>query len=48
MYGSDWPVCLVACGYTRWHDVVSSWVRELSPHEQARIFGGTAEEIYEL
>jgi len=48
MYGSDWPVCLVACGYTRWHDVVSSWVRELSRHEQARIFGGTAEEIYEL
>jgi L-fuconolactonase len=48
MYGSDWPVCLVACSYTRWHDVVSSWVRDLSLHEQARIFGGTAEEIYEL
>jgi len=48
MFGSDWPVCLVASGYTRWHDVVSSWVAGLSPHEQDRILGGTAVEVYKL
>ncbi len=48
MFGSDWPVCLVACGYARWHKLVSGWTSELSPDEQARIFGGTAVAAYKL
>ena len=48
MFGSDWPVCLVATAYTRWHGVVSSWVAGLSPYEQDRILGGTAVEVYKL
>lgn len=48
MFGSDWPVCLVACGYARWHQLVSQWIRQLSPAEQARILGGTAMEAYKL
>ncbi len=48
MFGSDWPVCLVACGYARWHQLVSSWISKLSPAEQARILGGTAVEAYKL
>lgn len=48
MFGSDWPVCLVACGYARWHQLVTSWIAELSADEQARIFGGTAVEAYKL
>lgn len=48
MFGSDWPVCLVACGYARWHHLVSSWISKLSPTEQARILGGTAVEAYKL
>jgi L-fuconolactonase len=48
MFGSDWPVCLVACGYTRWHKLVSSWIAQLSPAEQGRILGGTAVEAYKL
>jgi L-fuconolactonase len=48
MFGSDWPVCLVACGYARWHKLVSGWTAELSPDEQARIFGGTAVAAYKL
>lgn len=48
MFGSDWPVCLVACGYARWHSIVSAWVAELSAPEQDRILGGTASEFYRL
>lgn len=48
MFGSDWPVCLVACGYARWHQLVSDWIRKLSPTEQSRILGGTAMEAYRL
>jgi L-fuconolactonase len=48
MFGSDWPVCLVACGYARWHNLVSSWIRQLSQAEQERILGGTAIEAYKL
>jgi L-fuconolactonase len=48
MFGSDWPVCLVACGYRRWHDVVCAWTEKLSRDEQAQIFGGTAMGFYRL
>jgi L-fuconolactonase len=48
MFGSDWPVCLVACGYARWASLVRDFIRELSPAEQARILGGTAVEAYGL
>jgi L-fuconolactonase len=48
MFGSDWPVCLVACGYERWLALIRSFVGELSPDEQARIMGGTAIEAYKL
>lgn len=48
MFGSDWPVSLVACDYARWFRIVSAWVAELSQDEQARIFGGTAAEAYGL
>jgi L-fuconolactonase len=48
MFGSDWPVCLVACGYARWAALVREFIGDLSPAEQARILGGTAAEAYAL
>jgi L-fuconolactonase len=48
MFGSDWPVCLVACGYTRWHQLVRDWISQLSKAEQDRILGGTAIEAYNI
>jgi len=48
MFGSDWPVCLVASSYATWRDVVSHWVAGLTTHEQDRILGGTAVEVYKL
>lgn len=48
MLGSDWPVCLVACGYAKWIGLVKQWIAKLAPDEQARILGGTAVEAYGL
>ena len=48
MFGSDWPVCLVACKYARWHGIVSGLIATLSPEEQQRVLGGTAIEAYKL
>jgi L-fucono-1,5-lactonase len=48
MFGSDWPVCLLASSYARWYDVVRGFCTELSPSEQARVFGETAIEAYNL
>lgn len=48
MFGSDWPVCLLAVDYVRWSRIVSEYVAALTAVEQARILGGTAIEAYKL
>jgi L-fuconolactonase len=48
MFGSDWPVCLVATDYARWLAVVEDLVRPLSPAEQAAIMGDNAARLYRL
>jgi L-fuconolactonase len=48
MFGSDWPVCLVACDYVRWHNLIKKFISDLSTNEQARILGDTAMEAYKL
>jgi L-fuconolactonase len=46
MFGSDWPVCLLAAGYDRVIGTARELVAGLSPSERARVFGETAAEIY--
>jgi L-fuconolactonase len=46
MFGSDWPVAVVACPYKRWIEVVERATDFLSPSERNRLFGGTAKEAY--
>lgn len=48
MFGSDWPVCLLASDYGRWARTVSDFAQKLSPDERARVMGGTAVEVYGL
>jgi L-fuconolactonase len=48
MYGSDWPVLLLAAEYVQWHDVVRQAIERLSAAEQERVLGGTAVEAYGL
>lgn len=48
MFGSDWPVSLVACPYKKWIEVVERSTASLSSAERGRLFGGTAKEAYRL
>jgi L-fucono-1,5-lactonase len=48
MFGSDWPVCLVAANYGRVLDTARHLTSELTATERARIFGLTAIETYRL
>lgn len=48
MYGSDWPVCLLAGSYSDVHQAMAELIGGLSPSEQERIWSGTAREFYGL
>ncbi len=48
LFGSDWPVCLLACSYGRWVQTVKSFLQPLSANEQAAIMGNTAAKVYGL
>lgn len=48
MWGSDWPVCLLAADYTRVHDVIADYVERHCPASAAAIFGGNAQQFYRL
>jgi L-fuconolactonase len=48
MYGSDWPVCLLAGDYGQVLDLVQSYVNELSQPEQEAVMGNTAKAFYML
>lgn len=48
MYGSDWPVCLVAGEYEKIIDLVRDFIASLSPSDQAQLMGETATQFYNL
>ncbi len=48
MFGSDWPVCTVAASYAEVAEVVADYVQQLSPTEQAEVWGNTAHRFYGL
>jgi L-fuconolactonase len=48
MYGSDWPVCLLAAPYDRVIEAAEELTAQLSPAERADVFGGAAERTYRL
>jgi L-fuconolactonase len=45
MFGSDWPVCLLAAGYG---EVLSLVIEALREDESAAVLGGTATRVYRL
>lgn len=48
MYGSDWPVCLVAADYERMLGIVTQYFKSFSATEQADFFGLNAANFYNL
>ena len=48
MFGSDWPVCLVAAAYDDVVGAADAVTASLSPAERERVFTGTAVDFYRL
>ena len=48
MFGSDWPVCLLAGEYARVVELVETWAMRLTAREHAHVFGDTAVSVYRL
>jgi len=48
MFGSDWPVCLLAAEYADVVAAADGLTADLAPDERDEIFGGTATRVYGL
>jgi L-fuconolactonase len=48
MFGSDWPVCLLAASYEQVAEAAAELTGQLSAHERAQVFGGAAARAYRL
>lgn len=48
MYGSDWPVCLIAATYQQVVDLMEQYTLKLSADEHAMFWGGNATKFYNL
>lgn len=48
MYGSDWPVCLLAGTYSQVKGILEQYLTNFSAEDQAKIWGGNAARFYQL
>jgi L-fuconolactonase len=48
MFGSDWPVCLVASSYKQWVDLLKEYFTPFSREERNAFFGDNAVTFYKL
>jgi len=48
LFGGDWPVAKLACGYRRWLDIARKFTAHLNATEQAAIFRGNAARAYRI
>lgn len=48
MFGSDWPVCLLAASYEQQLEIVETYISSFSPEDKNKIMGGNALNFYNL
>ena len=48
LFGSDWPVCLLAASYERVLDAARTTLATLGDDDRAKVLGGTAVRVYRL
>jgi L-fuconolactonase len=48
MFGSDWPVCLVAAQYERVKQTVIDFINARSPEDLPLVMGDNAKRFYQL
>ncbi|MCY7330872.1 MAG: amidohydrolase, partial [Saprospiraceae bacterium] len=47
VYGSDWPVCLLAASYAEQKALLADYIASFSPSEQAAFWGGNGADFYQ-
>ncbi len=48
MFGSDWPVCLLAASYAQVNQIIEDYLSECTSSQKENIFGGSAIRFYNL
>lgn len=48
MFGSDWPVSLVAASYEQWVEILTEYLSDFSVAEKAKFWGKNAKKFYNL
>jgi L-fuconolactonase len=48
MFGSDWPVCLLAASYQQVLEIIEEYVEDQSASVKEKIFGGNTAQFYRL
>jgi len=48
MFGSDWPVCLLAATYSQTIHLMEELTRQFTKAEQDSFWSGTAKQFYRL
>ena len=48
LFGSDWPVCLIASSYQRWVSVMEEYTAPFSNDEKEKFWGKNAMDVYHL
>jgi L-fuconolactonase len=48
MFGSDWPVCLLAASYAQVKQLLEDYVDAHAPQHKGKIFGGNAARFYRV
>ncbi|MCG7519856.1 amidohydrolase [Ruegeria sp. Ofav3-42] len=48
IWGSDWPVCTLACTYERWLETTDALLHDLTKPERQAVLGGNAARAYKL
>jgi L-fuconolactonase len=48
MFGSDWPVCLLAASYEQTHELAADYFKQFSAEVRAKFFGSNATKFYQL
>ncbi|MES0885214.1 amidohydrolase family protein [Roseibium sp. SCP14] len=48
IWGSDWPVCTLACEYARWVETTETLLADLNETERDAVLGGNAATAYKL
>jgi len=48
LFGSDWPVCMLAATYREVYELIDDYASQFTPEEQNSLFGGNARRVYRI